>query len=657
MHRFLSIVMLSSFFGLMGGVSHAGSETDLVGEFRRRFAVLEQDGPLDALLDRGEWPKNELLTSYLELELLLHPEVAATTEQVEAFLQRWPHHPQSDRLFKMMEKRLLDAGGESAENWFVAHPAKSQPARLARLNGLLRLGQSNEAFPVWRELYREGVELLARTNAEHPFWSRLGVADHEARARSVAGKDANGLTLVLRLLPEARQPFFRALDVARRGDGPLTTLLAGMTLTQPELREIWRERFEVLQKQGAQARMLELFNGREAGELSPEDRQKYRYWLGRQLVFARQDYQSALRLMEESVREKGGALEDSAWLAGWSAFNLGEKTRAAEIFQRLASEGVTPAGRAQGGYWLARVATDNERRKQGMEGASRYLDTLHGLMAREELTGSLPKLIENEPACPDQGAQPKVTAGDLEGMQLLQQVGREWYTGGEINRLGERAGLTSEERLCLALRFGASELALKLASELQRKDKLFWRGLFPIPRWTPDGGWQLAPALIWATSRQESQFFPRAESSAKAFGVMQLMPETARSEARLSHFPEATRLRLQTPGYNLALGQAYMKRMLKQFDGDVVLALAGYNAGPGRARQWREERQREDSLTFIEGIPITETRNYVKKVLTGMGIYQLLLTGSASIKADMAVGGPGEGVLGIQVAPPSGATP
>ncbi|MBF0614144.1 MAG: lytic transglycosylase domain-containing protein [Magnetococcales bacterium] len=623
----------------------ASSEEEVIQEYRRRFAVLEQDSSLESLQDRTAWPRHDLLASYLELELMLHPDQPASIEQLDSFVRQWPNHPQGDRVLKVLEKRLVDIGGERAENWFVQHPPKSQSARQLRLGGLLRAERGDDALALWRELYREGAESHLKIGQEHPFQSRLTQADHEARARSLAGRDVNSLAAVLRQLPEARQGFFRALDAARRGDGQFPAVLTGLTLTQPERREVWRERFDLLQKQGAVSRMQEWLVGSQGAELAVEDRQKWRYWLGRQLIFSKQEYRSALLILEENVREKGGALEDSAWLAGWSAFNLGERGRAGELFRRMAREGVTPAGRAQGGYWAARLTDNPSERSVLLEGASRHLDTLHGQLAHEELRGSLPKLTDPDPVCPDQGTSPKITEADLEVPKLLHAVGREWYAGPEIMRLGERVGLNSEERLCLAIRFGVAELALKLASELHRKERTFWRGLFPMPRWMPDGGWQLSQALIWATSRQESQFFPRAESSAKAFGVMQLMPETARSEARLSRFPEATRMRLQTPGYNMALGQAYMRRMLKQFDGDVVLALVGYNAGPGRARQWREERLHKDPMTFIEGIPIAETRNYVKKVLTGMGVYQLLLTGSASIQADMAVGGPGEAVL------------
>ncbi|GAB0056914.1 hypothetical protein SIID45300_01229 [Candidatus Magnetaquicoccaceae bacterium FCR-1] len=641
----ISLLMMSGVMLLASAVPARAADEASVELFRRHFAVLEQDGPLDTLLDRTTWPQNEFLASYLELEILMHPDLPAATGRLRDFLERWPNHPQVDRVVKLLEKRMLESGGEVAENWFMVHPGKSAPARLAQVGGLLRQGKGEDAFVVWRELYREGVDLLSKTPLDHPFWSRPQPADHEARARAQAGKDGAGLAITLSRLPEPRRQFFQALELARKGDGAFVQLLTGLELKPAESRELWRELFESVQKQGGVARMREMLEGREGARLADDDRRKFRYWLGRQLVHAKKEYAAALNVLEENVREKGGTLEDSAWLAGWSALKLGDPVRALGHFERQAAEGVTPEGRSQGGYWAARLTNEAERKSHWLEVAARHLDNIHGLAAKEELTGSLPTLPEAEPACPDQGEKPKVTATELVGLAWLGKVGRDWYAGPEIQRLGDRFGLSAEERLCLALRYGAAELALKLAHELQRKERIFWRGLFPTPRWVPDGGWTVSQALIWGTSRQESRFFPRAESSAKAFGVMQLMPETAKGEARQSQFPEATRMRLQIPAYNLALGQAYMRRMLRQFNGDVVLALSGYNAGPGRARQWQEERARLDPMTFIEGIPITETRTYVKRVLTGMAVYQLLSGGSASIKADMAVGGPGETVL------------
>ncbi|MBF0428287.1 MAG: transglycosylase SLT domain-containing protein [Magnetococcales bacterium] len=624
-------------------VSSAWAQEDLVAEYRRRFALLEQDGPLDAILDRTTWPKHDLLASYLELELLFHPNYGVTNDRLETFLEKWPHHAQADRVARLMEQRVMQVGGTMAENWFAKHPPKQQLARLQHVGGLLKRNLVNEAYVWWRDLYREGADVFSLVAEDHPFWSKLVLADHETRVRTLLNNGASSANSsfksTLRLLPDSRQTFFQAMEVARKGES-FSSLLKGVTLSVPESQELMRQRFEALNRQDAKSRMLELLAGPEGKQLAMEDRQRWRYIFGRSLLFLKRDYKGAYALLNENVREKGAALEDSVWLAGWSALNDQNQERAATLFQQLAKEGVTPQGRSQGAYWAARLIQNPEQKQPWLNLAAKSLDNIYGLLAKEELAGSV-SIGNEEPSCPEANSGGKLAPVDLEGLSLLEQVGRAWYNGPEIQKLGDRLGLLPEERLCLAIRYGAADLSIKLASELNKKDRVFWRGLFPVPKWRPDSGWQLSEALIWATSRQESQFFPRAESSAKALGVMQLMPDTASYEAKLSNFPVSTRLRLQIPGYNIALGQAYMRRMLKQFDGDLVLALIAYNAGPSRAKAWSAQRRLDDPLTFIENIPITETRTYVKRVLTGLGIYRLHLTGVASMKADMASGGPG----------------
>jgi soluble lytic murein transglycosylase len=83
---------------------------------------------------------------------------------------------------------------------------------------------------------------------------------------------------------------------------------------------------------------------------------------------------------------------------------------------------------------------------------------------------------------------------------------------------------------------------------------------------------------------------------------------------------------LLEPRENLAIGMAYLAHLLRRFEGDLLLALCGYNAGPGRAERWKEELP-QDRDAFLESIPFTETRNYVKKVLTNYFAYSVLYRG------------------------------
>ena len=125
----------------------------------------------------------------------------------------------------------------------------------------------------------------------------------------------------------------------------------------------------------------------------------------------------------------------------------------------------------------------------------------------------------------------------------------------------------------------------------------------------------LPPALVFAVIRQESAFDVRARSRAGARGLMQLMPATARELAgRLG--VEYSRHRLYDPDYGIRLGTDYLREVLEMFDGEVQLALAGYNAGPYRvARWWRHTPHRDEIDRFIDGLPFAESRAYVHRVL------------------------------------------
>ena len=139
------------------------------------------------------------------------------------------------------------------------------------------------------------------------------------------------------------------------------------------------------------------------------------------------------------------------------------------------------------------------------------------------------------------------------------------------------------------------------------------------------------PAFTHALIRQESLFNADAGSSAGARGLMQLMPRTAQGLARKLGMRYAPQ-RLTEIDYNLRLGTTFIQDLLDQYGGSYVLALAAYNAGPGRVREWLAEYGdprggRIDPLDWIELIPIYETRNYVERIIENFEIYRARLNG------------------------------
>ncbi len=135
----------------------------------------------------------------------------------------------------------------------------------------------------------------------------------------------------------------------------------------------------------------------------------------------------------------------------------------------------------------------------------------------------------------------------------------------------------------------------------------------------------LPPSYMYGLIRQESRFIIAARSHVGASGLMQVMPRTAAWTARklgLDYHPS----RLTELDTNLRIGAGYLKLVLDDFQGTEALAAAAYNAGPSRPRRWRQGPTME-AAAWVEKVPLTETRDYVKKVLANAVVYAHLLHG------------------------------
>ena len=142
----------------------------------------------------------------------------------------------------------------------------------------------------------------------------------------------------------------------------------------------------------------------------------------------------------------------------------------------------------------------------------------------------------------------------------------------------------------------------------------------------------LDPAYVYGLIRQESRFIMDARSTVGASGLMQLMPATARWTAKKIGFAYTQDL-ITDRDTNLKLGTTYLKLVLDDFNGSQALAAAGYNAGPSRPRRWRDGPFVEPAI-WAENVPFTETRDYVKKVLSNATYYAVQLGAQApSLKA------------------------
>ncbi|MCL5019367.1 MAG: lytic transglycosylase domain-containing protein [Patescibacteria group bacterium] len=134
----------------------------------------------------------------------------------------------------------------------------------------------------------------------------------------------------------------------------------------------------------------------------------------------------------------------------------------------------------------------------------------------------------------------------------------------------------------------------------------------------------VSPALVFALIRRESSFDEDIRSSAGALGLMQLMLKTSKRLGKEIGLADVTNAHLIQPQWNIVLGVQYLRRQIDDFQSNLPAAIAAYNAGPEVVKRWLSYFSTDDSDVFIEAIEYTETRNYVKRVLSDYWMYKQL---------------------------------
>ncbi len=133
---------------------------------------------------------------------------------------------------------------------------------------------------------------------------------------------------------------------------------------------------------------------------------------------------------------------------------------------------------------------------------------------------------------------------------------------------------------------------------------------------------KLEPAFVYGIIRRESAFNAQARSPVGARGLMQLMPATAKQVSKQLKLKAPRRQDLYTPSFNINLGSTYISDMLKKFNGHRALASAAYNAGPHRVNAWLPEQSELPADVWVDTIPFTETREYVRAILAYTALFE-----------------------------------
>jgi soluble lytic murein transglycosylase len=369
----------------------------------------------------------------------------------------------------------------------------------------------------------------------------------------------------------------------------------------------------------------------------------------------RQEGDAALEAYARLLRHyrDGGWGDVARWRRAWLLHHQKKPRKALHELDHLLEEHPKSPLRAQALYWRGRWLEQEGKGRQAAQVYRRLLqefplDPYYSRRARERLRLPAPSAPSAPSALPVPSVPPAPSAPALQEdltltkarelafLRLSEEAASEYW---ELARIRPDQIPLQREACQVLSRANQFDKAIWIARRTvrtlitkgQKEEVLapFWPYLYPRAFWewvdrsAAETG--LDPYLVIALIREESAFSPKALSWAGARGLMQLMPATAARVAREANLPFPNDL--DAPGPNITLGTRYLAQLLHEFQGNLILALAAYNAGPHHVRRWVNERPLHDLDEFVEDLSYPETREYVKRVLGSYERYVILYGG------------------------------
>lgn len=552
----------------------------------------------------------------------------------------WPGIKGMKSLAEEMMPASLPSGDVMA--WFSDYPPVTARGMGRYMESMIAQGREKDArkfLTAWwadamisrdqqRDLFKKYGEYLPLEAHKRRFDALLLKGGKDDSARAIAGVLGNGYPE----LAEARI----ALSSGKKGVEGLIKKVPKNLQSDPGLLF---ERLRWRRKNNEDFGAMEILHAAPdpAKVLNPED-----WWKEREIIIRRQleagSFKSAYLLAKDHMQTDGVPYAEAQFLAGWLALRFMNKpTEAMERFSSMFGKVETPISKSRAAYWAGRAAEAMKQRDMATswyKKAAAFQTVYYGQLAAMKLRmqNQLPKVA---PPVLTRSDKEKFAANDLaQSARLFADAGMDK----EFTRF--MTAFIDSEDSPKAYRYAAETSAqmgnmheaIKISKKATSKGLFLTAQSYPtITKWIEKID-SVEWALIHAVIRQESMFDYNALSSAGARGLMQLMPGTANDTARKLNVAHKGEWLTARPDHNILLGTEYMRGLLRSYANAYPLAIAAYNAGPGRVNKWvktyGDPRKGDiDMIDWIEMIPFSETRNYVQRVMENVYVYRLRLKG------------------------------
>jgi soluble lytic murein transglycosylase len=567
---------------------------------------------------------------------------------IAEFIEKNPDWPAQQALRKHAEEALAAEADAVAADWFKRYPPVSANGKVREAEIMLNGGDIEGGTAALRAAWIDAdfgpldeKNFLARHSAAIRLEENVKRID-----RLLWDGQSDAAHRMLALLPADYRAVAQArlaLAAQAHNAAAVVTRVPAQLRSDPGL--LFEELRYLRKKEMTDAAVQMLLS-------QPNDLARPAAWWGERQAIARQVLASgnaalAYRIAEQHGLIEGNPFSQAEFLLGYIALRyMKEPALAFDHFSQILTRVNTPFAKSRAGYWGGRAAEaqgKSELAAKWYAAGADHMATFYGQLAAHQLGRDAPPRPVPEPVpSADELAQ-------FDGNEVVRAARIFFELGdavhGKVCLLHLADNATSPTMFAmlatLAEKVSRIDLAIAVAKRaIAAGTPLMIHG-YPTTE-LPSGG-TAENSLLFAIMRQESAFEREAVSRVGARGLMQLMPATASTIAVKMQLPFSAD-RLTADGvYNALLGRTYIESLIDDFGGSYALAVAAYNAGPGRVRQWLHDYGDPrggsiDMVDWIEMIPINETRNYVQRVLENLQIYrgQVGRDSAFSLAADLA---------------------
>jgi soluble lytic murein transglycosylase len=559
------------------------------------------------------------------------PGTPAGFDEITKFVTANPDWPSQQRLRRHAEKAIKGkVAADRLLEWFARNPPVTAVGGGELGAALLASGRTAEGEAIVRDAWVNGDFNNRDEKAFLKRHERLLTSDHHERRldRLLWDGAYYQIRRAIRRVGPEQHALARARNALRRSSPDVEDAVAAVPQHLQSDAGLLYERFRWRRRKGKYAGAMEILANPPADWVRPDKWWNDRRIIARRLI-TRERAKEAYGVIRDHGLTAGPDFAAAEWFAGWIALRFLKKpNEALAHFERMHGAVNYPVSQARAAYWAGRAAealNDAEKARRWYETAAKFNAVFYGQLARDR--AQLPSPTESPDPAPSNEAFERFAKTELaRAAILLQQLGQTRLAQKFVDRI---ARLSDEpEHLAMTARLatgiGRVDLAVRVSRHAYHRGVLLSSSGFPIikaPATKPELG------LALAVARQESSMNTWAKSSAGARGIMQLMPATAQTVARQLRVRYSPSRLTRDPKYNVKLGRAYLRSLLRQYRGSYVLAIAAYNAGPPALKEWirRNGDPRKpgvDPIDWIELIPYPSSRNYVQRVLENLQVYR-----------------------------------